>query len=78
MKRRRNLRSILIVPLFTLFIVSCSLVFASAESSVRITKPVNGSTVKPGNIEIWTTFDQPTGDWSGQTLAADYTPVNVR
>ena len=78
MKRRRHLRSILIVTFFTIFIVSCSLVFASAESSVRITKPVNGSTVKPGNIEIWTTFDQPTGDWSGQTLAADYTPVTLR
>ena len=77
MKKRTCIRLVLLFACLAV-ILTCSQVIAWAESSVRITKPVNGSTIKPGSVEIWTTFDQPQGDWSGKTLAADYTPVSIR
>ncbi len=51
------------IKIFAIAIVlfSVSAVCAFAESSVSITNPVDDSTLKPGEIEVWTTFAQPPG-----------------
>ncbi|MBQ6440500.1 MAG: hypothetical protein IJJ06_10300 [Mogibacterium sp.] len=60
MDRKRYYHSILIMTVFAM-IIALSSVCAMAESSVDITKPDDGSTVKPGYVEVWTRFAQPPG-----------------
>ena len=60
MGRKRYYHSILIMAVFAM-IIAVSAVCAMAESSVDITQPDDGSTVKPGYVEVWTRFAQPPG-----------------
>ena len=62
MKRNSRL-AFKIIKIFAIAVIvfSASAVFAFAESSVSITKPVENSTIEPGETEVWTTFAQPPG-----------------
>ncbi len=62
MKRNGRL-AFKIIKIFAIAVLlfSASAVCAFAESSVSITQPVDNSTIKPGETEVWTTFAQPSG-----------------
>ena len=86
--RRKYLNSVLIMTLFAM-IVSLSAVCVLAESSVSITQPENGITIKPGKVEVWTRFAQPPGmgdlaitegsaSWIESNYGVTYTPVKFK
>ena len=89
MSTRRQRHSLLILSLFAM-IVSLSAICVFAESSVKITQPENGSTIKPGEVEVWTRFAQPpgtgdvilTGDGDASYIESrygvKYTPIRFR
>ena len=88
MNRKIRYRLILIFTLAAMFI-TLSAVCVLAESSVKITSPPDGSTVKPGEVEVWTRFAQPPGmgdlaivegdtAYTESKYGVDYSPVTYR
>ena len=77
MSRNRHLHSGLIMTVFTVVFSLFSAVCVLAASSVRITRPTNGSTVKPGKVAMWTSFDPPSSN-SASVIASEYSPITYR